>query len=560
MVKVMDDVFEADQFVEDLDLAYQQVQQAIQNAQEKHKKYADKHECRLHFREGDWVLLRFEKARLRKQKGEEKFYPKLRMRYYGPFQISEVINDVSYRLSLPASWKIHNTFHVSLLRQFVGELPDQPEDSPQPEVDELDEVLQPEQILANKERCQGGRMVRRYLVKFKNYSAMESKWMEEADLADTPQILELYLEAFSVQPTIVGAQTGISVNASTSKLKGCMVHCNLVASCGEIRSSSLPVSKRMVKLWPLAEPYDTSKKRSQHLNIDKAAAAKGKVDFVKVESWGDEEKDQRDLDNLKVKSFSPSFSSRDTTGSFYERLVHRIQLLESKGEISVVHAKSLPRFEDWTFRDATYLQYLVDQYAVFDALRTSIANISEQESKRTLFNENKFAAAVKIFDETLGLERSQALQDDITAFSNTIGFVYKKIVEVPKPTTQTTAYVKYLRQLAGVSGASKPEKEGYLRLLAHIFAVYVAHLTTGMRIGTKALDCLTMLKHSKAVRFYRFYPQNIRDPLKVLIQAINRVAYLVAADDDQETIMEELPKAIQKTSLLLAILAVQEKK
>ncbi|MCO5582524.1 hypothetical protein L7F22_036422 [Adiantum nelumboides] len=210
MVKVMDDVFEAHKFVEDLDLAYQQIQQAIQKAQEKQKKTADKHRRRLHFREGDWVLLRFEKARLRKQKGKEIFYPKLRMRYYGPFQISEVINDVSYRLFLPASWKIHNAFHVSLLRQFVGELPNQPEDSPQPEVDELDEVLQPEQILAHKERRQGGRMVRKYSVKFKNYSAMDSKWIEEADFADTPQILELYLEAFSLQPTIVGAHTGIS--------------------------------------------------------------------------------------------------------------------------------------------------------------------------------------------------------------------------------------------------------------------------------------------------------------------------------------------------------------
>ncbi|MCO5566954.1 hypothetical protein L7F22_020637 [Adiantum nelumboides] len=196
MVKVMDNVFEADKFVEDLALAYQQVQQAIQKAQEKQKKVADKHRRRLHFRVGDWVLLQFEKGRLRKQKGKEIFYRKLRMRYYGPFQISEVINDVSYRLSLPASRKIHNAFHVSLLRQFVGELRDQPEDSPQPEVDELDEVLQPEQILAHKERRQGGRMVRRYLVKFK-YSVMDSKWMEEADLADTPQILELYLEAFS---------------------------------------------------------------------------------------------------------------------------------------------------------------------------------------------------------------------------------------------------------------------------------------------------------------------------------------------------------------------------
>ncbi|MCO5579302.1 hypothetical protein L7F22_033156 [Adiantum nelumboides] len=178
MVKVMDDVFDADKFVEDLDLAYQRVQQAIQKAQEKQKKAANNHRRRLHFREGDWI--------------------------------NEVINDVFYRLSLPASWKIHNAFHVSLLRQFVGELPNQPEDSPQPEVDELDEVLQPEQILAHKERRQGGRMVRKYLVKFKNYSAMDSKWMEEADLADTPQILELYLEAFSLQSTIVGAQTRIN--------------------------------------------------------------------------------------------------------------------------------------------------------------------------------------------------------------------------------------------------------------------------------------------------------------------------------------------------------------
>ncbi|MCO5565183.1 hypothetical protein L7F22_018856 [Adiantum nelumboides] len=41
------------------------------------------------------------------------------------------------RLSLRALWKIHDAFHVSLLRQFVGELRDQPEDYPQPEGDEV---------------------------------------------------------------------------------------------------------------------------------------------------------------------------------------------------------------------------------------------------------------------------------------------------------------------------------------------------------------------------------------------------------------------------------------
>ena len=44
--------------------------------------------------------------------------------------------------------------------------------------------------------------MRRYLVKFQNYSAMDAKWMEEGDLADSPQLLQLYLEAFGLEPTL----------------------------------------------------------------------------------------------------------------------------------------------------------------------------------------------------------------------------------------------------------------------------------------------------------------------------------------------------------------------
>ncbi|MCO5580883.1 hypothetical protein L7F22_034755 [Adiantum nelumboides] len=52
----------------------------------------------------------------------------------------------------------------------------------QPEVEELDEILLPEQILALKDRKVRGKVARRYLVKFKNYSPMDAKWMEEAEL------------------------------------------------------------------------------------------------------------------------------------------------------------------------------------------------------------------------------------------------------------------------------------------------------------------------------------------------------------------------------------------
>ncbi|MCO5556567.1 hypothetical protein L7F22_010117 [Adiantum nelumboides] len=52
----------------------------------------------------------------------------------------------------------------------------------QPEVEELDEILVPEQILAHKDSKVRGKVARRYLMKFKNYSPMDAKWMEEAEL------------------------------------------------------------------------------------------------------------------------------------------------------------------------------------------------------------------------------------------------------------------------------------------------------------------------------------------------------------------------------------------
>ena len=69
-------------------------------------------------------------------------------------------------------------------------------------------VLQPEQILAHKERKARGKVSHRYLVKFKNYSHMDAKWMEEGDLTDSPHVLELYLEAFRLEPTIDSAHSG----------------------------------------------------------------------------------------------------------------------------------------------------------------------------------------------------------------------------------------------------------------------------------------------------------------------------------------------------------------
>ncbi|MCO5557526.1 hypothetical protein L7F22_011092 [Adiantum nelumboides] len=134
-----DKILEANEYTRDLDKAFAKVRETLQKSQERQKKAADRHRRDLKLKENDWVLLRFEKARLRKKKGKEK----LIMRYYGPFQITEQINDVSFRLRLPDTWKIHNVFHVNLWKTF-GDVHDDGEPDKQPEVEENEEILVPE--------------------------------------------------------------------------------------------------------------------------------------------------------------------------------------------------------------------------------------------------------------------------------------------------------------------------------------------------------------------------------------------------------------------------------
>ncbi|MCO5607558.1 hypothetical protein L7F22_061755 [Adiantum nelumboides] len=143
ILQTKDKIFEADKYVQNTDEAYRKIKLALEKTQSKQKKAVDRHRRELVFSLGDWVLLRFEKARLRKMKGKKRLFPKLGMRYYGPFQVCDKISDVAYRLKLPEGWKIHNAFHVSLLRPFVGDMLEDMVPKEQPEVEELDEILVP---------------------------------------------------------------------------------------------------------------------------------------------------------------------------------------------------------------------------------------------------------------------------------------------------------------------------------------------------------------------------------------------------------------------------------
>ena len=96
-------------------------------------------------------------------------------RYYGPFQILRPINETAYKLKLPNHWQLHNAFHVSLLKPYKGEPPKEPII----EVDDQEEVLQSEAILRHEDKVlRHGKVIQRYLVKFKNYPFEDARCMD----------------------------------------------------------------------------------------------------------------------------------------------------------------------------------------------------------------------------------------------------------------------------------------------------------------------------------------------------------------------------------------------
>lgn len=108
------------------------------------------------YHKGDKVWL--ETTHLRTKIEKRKFRPKR----IGSFEVSEVLEPLSYRLKLPLQWRIHDIFHAVLLTPYVETEAHGPNFSqPPPELINEEEEYKVEAILAH---CGRGKF-HRYLIK-----------------------------------------------------------------------------------------------------------------------------------------------------------------------------------------------------------------------------------------------------------------------------------------------------------------------------------------------------------------------------------------------------------
>ena len=83
----------------------------VSRAQEYQKAYYDRHHSDLELDVGAEVLLSTTYFSLPGSR-------KLRSRWIGPFPVLARVGPVAYCLGLPASYQMHNIFHISMLRPY----------------------------------------------------------------------------------------------------------------------------------------------------------------------------------------------------------------------------------------------------------------------------------------------------------------------------------------------------------------------------------------------------------------------------------------------------------
>jgi hypothetical protein len=88
----------------------------LKATQDRQKTYADKNMTAREFKVGEHVLLKVKPKKSSLKLGN---CTKLATRFYGPFEILDIIGPIAYMLALPASMNVHNVFHVSFLEKYV---------------------------------------------------------------------------------------------------------------------------------------------------------------------------------------------------------------------------------------------------------------------------------------------------------------------------------------------------------------------------------------------------------------------------------------------------------
>ena len=158
------------------------IRERLKAAQDRQKSYADLKRRPDEFAVGDFVLLRVSPMKVVMRFGKR---GKLSPKFIGPYEITEKVGKVAYRLALPNELgKVHDVFHISQLKRYV---PDKSHVL-DPEPLDLDENLsyeeKPIKILDSKVRSTRRKDIKMVKVLWANQRTQEATWETEDSMRE----------------------------------------------------------------------------------------------------------------------------------------------------------------------------------------------------------------------------------------------------------------------------------------------------------------------------------------------------------------------------------------
>ena len=161
------------EFVIDRQLQCGLLRGQLARAQLRMKQNADRKRTDVEFQVGDQVLLKLQPYV--QTSVASRPFPKLALKYYGPFAVLERVGAVAYKLALPPDSLIHPTFHVSQLKPFRPDFT--PVYSTLPSSVDLHTVeLEPEQVLERRLVKKGNAAIPQVLIKWTRLPATSATW------------------------------------------------------------------------------------------------------------------------------------------------------------------------------------------------------------------------------------------------------------------------------------------------------------------------------------------------------------------------------------------------
>jgi hypothetical protein len=155
------------------------VRHRLEQTQAVQKKHYDKAHRDIIYQVGEWVLLRL-RHRSPSSLATD-VADKLKPQYYGPYRVTEIINTVNVRLELPARARIHDVFHVGVLKKFHGTPP--ATTPPLPVLHHGAVTPEPERVV----KIRVARGIRQVLIQWKDQSPASATWEDvESFMAKFP--------------------------------------------------------------------------------------------------------------------------------------------------------------------------------------------------------------------------------------------------------------------------------------------------------------------------------------------------------------------------------------